>query len=146
MYAFSKTSLNNLHNVHPQLVQIVHDTMSLQVMDFSVREGVRTIDRQTELFKSGRSKTMNSKHLIQPDGYAHAVDLYPSPIDMTAVNDVRSPKHVKEVIRFGVLTGLMLSCAKRRGIIVVNGIDWDGDGETLDHSFFDAPHFQIMLR
>ena len=29
---------------------------------------------------------MNSKHLIQSDGYGHAVDLYPYPIDMNRVN------------------------------------------------------------
>ena len=55
-------------------------------MDFSVREGVRTPETQKEYVAKGVSKTMASKHLIQPDGYGHAVDLYPSPIDMVKVN------------------------------------------------------------
>ena len=40
----------------------------------------------------------------------------------------------------------MRSVAERKGIIIVNGADWDGDGQTLDHTFFDAPHFQIVVR
>ena len=74
---------------------------------------------------------MNSKHLIQSDGYGHAVDLYPYPIDMNRVNK----GDAKEIFRFGVLAGLMRSVAERKGIIIVNGADWDGDGQTLDHTF-----------
>lgn len=141
-YSFSQKSLDRLDGVHPQLVQIVHDAMAMQVMDFSVNEGVRTLARQKQLVAEGKSRTLDSKHIIQDDGYGHAVDLYPSPINMAAVHK----GDAREIFRFGILSGLMLSAAKRRGIIVVNGADWDGDGQTLDHTFFDAPHFQLVLR
>jgi len=141
-YSFSQKSLDRLKGVHPLLVDVVHDAMSMQIMDFSVNEGVRTLARQKELVAGGKSRTLDSKHLIQGDGYGHAVDLYPSPVNMAAV----TKGDAREIFRFGVLAGLMLSAAKRRGIIVVNGADWDGDGQTLDHTFFDAPHFQLVLR
>jgi peptidoglycan L-alanyl-D-glutamate endopeptidase CwlK len=140
MYKFSKRSLDNLVGVHPELQEIVHDVMSLQAMDFSVVEGLRTKARQKELFDRGASKTMRSKHIKQSDGYAHAVDLYPYPIDMKRVNK----GDAKEIARFGVLNGLVQAMAVVRGVQIINGMDWDGDGETLDHGFFDAPHYQIM--
>jgi peptidoglycan L-alanyl-D-glutamate endopeptidase CwlK len=142
MYKFSQRSLDRLEAVHPRLVSVVHKVMELQVMDFSVVEGVRTYERQKELVDRGVSKTMNSKHLIQDDEYGHAVDLYPYPINMKKVNE----GDAREIARFGVLSGLVQAVAKQEGVKIINGMDWDGDGETLDHTFFDAPHFQIMLR
>ena len=37
--------------------------------------GVRSLAEQEKLYESGRSQTMKSKHLIQPDKTSHAVDL-----------------------------------------------------------------------
>lgn len=139
MYNFSARSLERLKGVHPELVQVVHDVMAMQVMDFSVNEGVRSLARQKELVAAGKSKTMLSKHIVQNDGWGHAVDLYPSPIDMKLLNK----GDMREVFRVGALAGLMLSAARKRGIILVNGADWDGDGQTLDHTFFDGVHFQL---
>ena len=141
MFKFSSKSLDNLVGVHPELVDIVHDVMALQVMDFSVIEGLRSVEQQEIYVQQGRSRTMNSKHLKQETGYSHAVDLYPYPIDMKLVNR----GDMREISRFGMLAGLMLSCAKQRGITLTWGADWDRDGVVLDHTFYDAPHFQIEL-
>lgn len=140
-YAFSPKSLENLTGVHPRLVRTVHDVMDLQIMDFSVINGLRTREVQREYVRRGVSTTMHSKHLMQPDGYSHAVDLYPYPINMGLVNS----GNWVELSRFGVLAGLMISCGKRNGVTVRWGLDWDRDGQTLDHSFSDAPHFEIVL-
>ena len=45
-------------------------------VDFVIIEGARDSIRQAEMLKSGASKTLNSKHLIQKDGFAHAVDVF----------------------------------------------------------------------
>lgn len=140
MFTFSENSLKNLAGVHPDLVRVVKRAMSMQIMDFSVNEGVRTVTRQTELFKAGRAKTLNSKHLVQATGFGHAVDLYPHPVDMGRV----SKGDAREIARFGVLSGIMRTCALLEGVQLVNGMDWDGDGETLDHTFFDAPHYELV--
>lgn len=140
-YGFSKKSLDNLVGVHPVLAEIVRNVMDLQVMDFSVVEGLRTVDKQREYVVKGVSKTMNSKHLKQDDGYGHAVDLYPYPIDMQRVNK----SNAQEIVRFGVLAGMMLAEAQKKGVTLVWGGDWDLDGQTLDHSFFDAPHFELRI-
>ena len=124
---------HDLGGVHPDLVRIVHDVMDLQVMDFSVMDGLRTVQEQEVLFKRGYSKTMNSKHLKQQDGFSHAVDLCPYPVDW---NDRG---------RFGLLAGLMLSCAKNNNVKLTWGADWNNDGIIKDHIFQDFPHYQLKI-
>lgn len=138
-FKFGDKSMRMLTGVHPDLVRVVHRALSYQVMDFSVRDGVRTLETQKRLYQSGASKTMRSKHLKQEDGYGHAVDLYPYPLNMKMVNKGYWP----EIIRFGRLAGLMDVAAYEEGVAIEWGCDWDDDGQTLDHTFFDAPHFQL---
>jgi peptidoglycan L-alanyl-D-glutamate endopeptidase CwlK len=65
-------SLARLEGVHPDLVRIVKTAASISDLDFTVLEGLRTVERQKELVKQGASKTMKSRHLT-----GHAVDLAP---------------------------------------------------------------------
>ncbi len=66
-----------LVGVHPVLVQVVTKAITLTKQDFIVFEGVRSLTRQRELVAKGASKTMNSMHIKQKDGFGHAVDLVP---------------------------------------------------------------------
>ena len=74
MYKLSSRSLGKLEGVNPVLVDTVKRAIELTKVDFGVIFGVRSLETQKKLFESGRSQTMKSKHLIQPDGTAHAVD------------------------------------------------------------------------
>ena len=74
-FKLSARSRGKLEVVSPDLVAVVHRAIELTKVDFGVTYGVRTYAEQEELYNSGRSQTMNSKHLIQDDGYSHAVDL-----------------------------------------------------------------------
>jgi len=139
-YTFGGISKNKLTGVHPDLVGVAECALSFGILDFSVSEGVRTEQRQKELLQTGFTKTLASKHLIQADGYGHALDLYPYPIDMARVQK----GDAREIARFGLLAGLMLRAAQDLGVKIRWGADWDGDGQTLDHSFFDAPHFELV--
>ena len=65
-------SLLRLEGVHPDLVRVVKTAAALSDLDFTVLEGLRTVERQTQLVKQGASKTMNSRHIT-----GHAVDLAP---------------------------------------------------------------------
>lgn len=85
-FKLSKRSLSNLEGVHPSLVRVVHRAIEITGQDFAVTEGVRTLERQKKLFAEGKSKTMQSKHLVQADGFSHAVDLVAaSPVDWKTV-------------------------------------------------------------
>lgn len=65
-------SLSRLEGVHPDLVRVVKRAAAMSDLDFTVLEGLRTIERQRELVSQGASKTMNSRHLT-----GHAVDIAP---------------------------------------------------------------------
>lgn len=70
-------SMERLKGVHDKLADVVELAIELSGQDFTVFEGVRSVERQKILVASGASKTMNSKHIRQADGFGHAVDLVP---------------------------------------------------------------------
>lgn len=65
-------SLSRLQGVHPDLVRVVQKAAAMSDLDFTVLEGLRTVERQKELFAQKATKTMNSRHIT-----GHAVDLAP---------------------------------------------------------------------
>lgn len=69
-FALSPLSQSRLEEVHPDLRRVVRQAIHLSVVDFAVLEGRRSRERQEELFRSGASHTLNSRHLT-----GHAVDL-----------------------------------------------------------------------
>lgn len=76
-FTLGSKSLACLEGVHPDLVRVVKRAILITAQDFSVTDGVRTRAQQARHVASGASKTMASLHLIQPDGFGHAVDLVP---------------------------------------------------------------------
>lgn len=129
MARFSKQSMKNLEGVHPKVVDVLLE--AIQYFDFSVLEGVRSQQKQALYFSTGVSQTLNSKHLRQPDGYSHAVDLAPYPIDW------------EDTQRFAYMAGLIIGIAEARGVKLTWGHDWDNDGDFQEHSLKDGPHFQL---
>lgn len=125
-FQLSQRSLARLKGVHPDLVEIVKLAIRRTAEDFTVVEGVRTLERQRELVKSGASRTMDSYHLPQSDGFSHAVDLAPLIDGAIPWNDWAS---------FSALAGVMKACAANLGV----PLEWGGDWKT----FKDGPHFQI---
>jgi peptidoglycan L-alanyl-D-glutamate endopeptidase CwlK len=77
MFDLSDKSLLHLKGVHPILISAVKRATELSSQEFEVLEGLRTLEQQKLNFAKGVSKTLDSKHLIQPDGFGHAVDLVP---------------------------------------------------------------------
>lgn len=141
MPAFSKKSLGMLQQCHPDIQKVM--TEAIKIIDFSVTEGARTIEKQREYYKAGKSKTMNSKHLPKyckeiNKECSFAIDICPWPVDY---NDRE---------RFCLLAGIVLGMAKvlkDRGIIK-STIRWGGDFSmnniTKDEKFSDMPHFEIL--
>lgn len=70
-FALSQRSLNNLVGVDKRLVQVVHLAIELTKVDFAVIEGVRTPQRQRELFDKGASQVREGGTHVQ----GRAVDL-----------------------------------------------------------------------
>jgi peptidoglycan L-alanyl-D-glutamate endopeptidase CwlK len=140
MFAFSERSLNNLKGVHPKLVEIVNRALELSPCDFTVLEGVRSQARQDELWAQGRTKPgvivtwvqTSGTHGIQSDGYGHAVDLAPYPIDWNDFN------------RFDQVANAMLAAATELGVKIRWGGNWDMDDTIHERGESDSPHFELF--
>ena len=77
VFVLGAKSLLKLDDVSPALVGLVKRAIELTPVDFGVHDGVRSLQTQRAMVASGASKTLDSKHLVQPDGFGHAVDLVP---------------------------------------------------------------------
>ncbi len=76
-YFLGEKSRAELKGVHPDLAAVTVRAIEITKQDFGVHDGLRTKAEQREYVRRGVSKTMNSRHLKQPDGFGHAVDLVP---------------------------------------------------------------------
>lgn len=127
MFKFSKRSESNLKGVHPDLVKVVRLALQLSAVDFTVIEGVRTLQRQKELFAKKATKTMNSRHLT-----GHAVDIIPYPTGF------------KDISKFKLLSDAMFKAAKELNVKIRWGGDWNMNGRSDDEKFYDGPHFELL--
>lgn len=125
-YLLSQKSLDKLKGVDERLVRVVKRAITITKVDFTVGEGVRSLERQKELVAAGKSQTMQSKHLIQSDGFGHAVDLW-------VMKDGVITWDKQAYIDFSTT---MKQAAKDEGVT----IRWGGDFKT----FFDGPHFELI--
>jgi peptidoglycan L-alanyl-D-glutamate endopeptidase CwlK len=119
-FKLSQRSLKRLEGVHPDLVAVVELAIIMTPVDFTVIEGLRTPERQRELYRAGATKTLNSRHLT-----GHAVDLAPL---------------VKGQVRwdwplFHQLAPAMKDAAHELGV----SLEWGGDWPR----FPDGPHFEL---
>ena len=119
-YKLGLKSKFRLRGVHPDLVKVVSRAIELTPVDFTVLEGLRSTIRQVELFKSGASKTMKSRHLT-----GHAVDL---------------GALVSGSVRWDwPLYNKLAEAMKTASLELLTPLEWGGDWET----FKDGPHFQL---
>ena len=130
-YKLGNRSLQNLYGVHPDLVSVVERAIEITKQDFSVIEGLRNIDRQRELFKSGASQTMNSRHLT-----GHAVDIAPYPFNGDVDKDGKI--NIEDWDQYYPIEDAMKEAAKELGV----DLEWGGDWK----SFKDGPHWQLSRR
>ena len=119
-FSLGKKSLQRLAGVHPDLVSVVAKAINLSEVDFTVLEGLRTPERQKELYNAGASKTLRSRHLT-----GHAVDL-------------------GAIIRGGVawdwpLYDQIAQAMKQAAYELNIPLTWGGDWV----SFKDGPHFEL---
>jgi peptidoglycan L-alanyl-D-glutamate endopeptidase CwlK len=76
-FKFGRKSRNELYGVIPIMCSVAERGLKLSTVDFMIYDGLRTEEEQRDYVKRGVSRTMNSKHLKQPDGFSHAFDGVP---------------------------------------------------------------------
>lgn len=118
-FVLGAKSLARLEGVHPDLVRVVKRAIEITPIDFTVTEGLRTVERQRALVAAGASQTMKSRHIT-----GHAVDLA-----AIVMGEVRWdwPLYAK-------LAGAMKAAARELAI----PLEWGGDWKMKD-----GPHFQL---
>lgn len=155
MFKLGAKSKAELVGVTHNLVLVVNDAIKITPVDFSVHDGIRTQEEQKELYNNGASHTLKSLHLIQLDGFGHAVDLVP---------------FINKKLRWEwepiyKIAHAVAKSAEKRGLELVWGGVWDRKLSQLDTSspeslkrevelyvkrrkrlgkkaFIDGPHFQ----
>lgn len=116
-------SLSRLEGVHPDLVRVVKKAAAMSDLDFTVLEGLRTLERQKQLIAEGASSLkdpMRSRHVT-----GHAVDLAPM---------------IGGTVRWDwPLYYRMADTVKAAAAAENVPIEWGGDWRT----FKDGPHWQL---
>ena len=153
-FRLSQRSMDRLEGVHPAMTGVVERAIQLTDVDFGVTQGVRTLDEQKANVAAGRSQTMASKHLLQDDGFSHAVDVV-----AYVGSDVSW-----ELNMYDNICDAFKTAAEEVGCSVKWGAAWsEGDIRTYPSSaedammayvdlrrsqgrrpFIDAPHFELM--
>lgn len=122
-FRLSAVSMRRLAGVHPALVAIVEEAITLTPVDFMVTEGLRTPQRQAALVKAGASRTLKSRHLT-----GHAVD-----VAAIVGGQVRWDWPL-----YPRIAAAFKAAAARQGTAIV----WGGDWTTLR----DGPHIELDRR
>ncbi len=129
---FSAKSLALFDKVHPDLVRLF--TAVDLIYPCTILTGARTDDEEAALVAKGLSTTMHSKHLIQPDGFCHALDVAPDPVDFERKD------YEKDLILFA---GRVMEMARSMNISIRYGGLFS---HTIfaDCSFQDTDHFELI--
>jgi peptidoglycan L-alanyl-D-glutamate endopeptidase CwlK len=119
-FALSQRSKDRLKGVHPDLVKVIEEAIKESPLDFSISEGLRTKERQKVLFDSGKSQTMNSRHIT-----GHA-------IDFAVIKDGEVTWDFKY---YQLVADHIKAVAKALDVPIIWGGDWK--------SFRDGPHVEL---
>lgn len=119
MARFSTRSMDKLSTCEDDLITLFNEV--IKTYDCTVLEGHRDMERQKELFRSGKTKTLGSNHLSFP---SRAADVMPYPIDWAdQLGQHRFATHVYN-------TAMSLGIKVR----------WGGNFKN----FYDSPHWELL--
>lgn len=130
-FTLGPKSRQKLQGVHPDLVAVVEKAILLTEKDFTVLEGLRTKERQQQLYNAKKSKTLNSRHIT-----GHAVDLAPWPLNGDFDED--GILNIEDWDEYHPIAKTMKQAADDLGVAIVWGGDWK--------SFPDGPHYELDRR
>ncbi|GHV40021.1 hypothetical protein FACS1894179_05870 [Bacteroidia bacterium] len=139
-YALNQ-SLNKLESVNPNLVELIKEAIQSTSIPFIITEGVRTTERQKELYAQGRVTPGlivtncdgikdKSNHQLKENGYGHAVDLYPYINGSIRIHEAYVPEILQIIAEHIQMT------AQKMNLSVI----WGGDWKMKDY-----PHFELRV-
>lgn len=128
-YKLGNRSKERLEGVDERLQAVVRSAIGQSSQDFSVLEGLRSIERQRELVARGASKTMKSKHI---DGLAVDLGAY------DAVTGIRWEENL-----YFPIAEAMRSAARDIGVPLCWGAAWAVEGNPYP---FDCRYFEGTMK
>jgi len=124
MFTLSDKSKSRLTGVHPDLVRVVERALQLSKVDFAVTEGLRSAERQAQLYAAGASQIKSGgRHQT-----GHAVDLAP----------IIGGKIAWDWPPFFKIAEAMKAASAELNVPLTWGGDWK--------SFKDGPHFELPAK
>ncbi len=131
MFKFSKRSLKNLNTVDSKLQLLAHEVLKITPYDFAITEGLRTTERQQELFKQNTP----NKIITKCDGIKNkSKHQLGKAIDIMVYDEhgagTWEEKYYKEVAL------IFKQKAKELNINIKCGADFK--------NFFDGPHIELI--
>lgn len=132
MPKFGSASLAQLQTCHPRLQLVLNS--AINDFDFVVVEGFRGKDAQNAAYAKGLSKLPwpLGNHNKNP---STAADCAPYPVDWS--------EREKAHLRFAFMQGVIYAHARRLGVKVRFGMDWNRNLDPRDESFIDLPHVEL---
>lgn len=125
-FKFSQRSIRNL-DVDKRLLKVAVRALEISEVDFIVVDGGRTIEEQRHYVKTGKSKTMKSRHL---QGYA---------FDYIALD----PKTKKGSYALPLMKKVADACKAAGDELLGKGhVEWGGDWK----GWKDTPHIQLSAK
>jgi len=128
MPKFGRKSKERLATCDDRLQKVFNEV--IKYWDCSVLEGHRDERNQERLYSEGKTKVRYpmGRHNSKP---SRAADVVPYPVDWKARE------------RFHFFSGFVLGVARRMGITLRWGGDWNMNFEVDDNKFDDFPHFEL---
>lgn len=117
-FALTDADRGYLVGVDARLVELVERLADVSPIPFKITEGVRTPERQKQLFAEKKTKTLKSRHIT-----GHAVDIVP----LVGGRPSWEWRHYTPVVKTAK------KIAAEMNVRVVFGYDWG----------WDAPHIEV---
>lgn len=140
-YHYGTKSNAKLDTCHPILANVMRRSLERSPYDITIIHGHRGDIIQNSLFDSGLSKlrypdSKHNKENNEGEPCSEAIDFAPWVLNRIDWNDK---------LIFCVVAGIIMSSADELGVEIRWGGDWDGDGSSMDQSFMDIGHVEIIL-
>ena len=155
MPTFSQKSKDLLQDAHPHIELVLNE--AIKYIDFSIVTIHRGEEKQNELFEKGFSKVRypKSKHNTKPSVAADVAPYYkeygalfggPEQIKRIMLQTGKNKDQVETFIikAYARLIGILEGVALSNNIRLRVGLDWDGDFDTLDQTFHDLGHIELL--
>ncbi|MDR2077431.1 MAG: hypothetical protein LBP39_00515 [Rickettsiales bacterium] len=131
MFLFSEKSKKILEEVRPELKLLAEKVIKISPIDFALTSGLRTKEEQQKLYRDGKSKTLNSKHLT-----GQAIDFVPWHDGAARFDDINS---------CCIIAGLFIALAKESLDIqeARSGALWSRS-LVSENEFLDVYHVELI--